>query len=96
MDVSDKWGGIAFLCEDIFDFCAGVGFFFSLDGDSSDFTSLIGEFHDLVCSGFSITGIGSGHGLDTDGVIAAYADVADHDFARFKIFLHGSPPGVVL
>ena len=82
VEVADDGDADAEFVERVDDFGDGLGGGFGVDGDADQLGAGLGQRHDLVDGGGGVGGVGIGHGLDHDGVVAAHPNVADFDGHR--------------
>ena len=82
MEVADDGHADAELVERVDDFRDGLGGGFGVDGDAHQFGAGVRQRHHLIDGGGGVGGVGIGHGLDHDGVVAAHPDIADFDGHR--------------
>ena len=82
MDICHQWLGIAVglqLGRDMLHILCLTG---ALGGETYQFASGIDDALGLCHTGGSVVGIGGGHRLDADGVVAANADITHTGFGR--------------
>ena len=65
------------------DFGERVGVLLARAGDPHDVAAGGGQLGDLLQRGVDVVGLGGAHGLHRDWVVAANADVADHELTGF-------------
>ena len=82
VEVADDGDADAEFVERVDDFGDGLGGGFGVDGDAHQLGAGLGQRHHLIDGGGGVGGVGIGHGLDHDGVVAAHPDVADFDGHR--------------
>src|ERR1043166_794914 len=90
MEVANDGHAHAELGAGLDDLGYGGGGGFGVDRDAHQLASGAGERHDLVDGGGDVGGVGIGHRLNDDGVIAADFDAADigHGGAATRTYCH--------